>query len=700
MADENYSAPTTTAAREAEDPQTELREHLTPEHWTREIQVARKWFAKWHTLARSVERKYLLNQQEPERATMQGEFPLFWSNVETALAAAYGQIPKVSVDRQNLDAADDVARVAALIFERIFNYEADDLEASPYYVFQDCILDRLVAGLGTAWARYEFSSEQIPIEGVINPETGAPLSIEVITEERCPLDYVRWEDFLYSPCRRWQDKRWVARRIPMTRMELLKRFGEKGRNAPLSLKGSTNRAQKDDDPLRAQVEDQADVWEIWCGTTKWAYWYVFGADELLDAKEDPLKLKDFFPTRRPLMATHTSSAYLPRPDYIYAKSQYEELELIANRCTLLTQALKLVGVYDKSADGVQRMLNQAAMNQLIPVDNWAMFAEKGGIKGQVDWMPLEMVVTTLEYLTERKKTLSVEVFELLGISDIQRGMAATKETATTQRLKAQFGSARSARGSEEIARFVTDNYRMRAEIICRHWQPQTILTVSQIDKTPDAALAGQAIQLIKTDPTISMRLKISAENIAAPDWDLEKAQRVEFLGSLSSFIGAANPMVEKFPGTGPAMLQIVQWVAAGFKGGKQIEGVMDQALEGLKKDLATPKPPPPPTPEDKKQLAGAQAAHADAQKKFAEAMKILAEIGVSPLMAGQLPPQFDPAAPAGPAPGGMPPAAPSGGVPPNGQVSAPPGPAGASAPQPVTRPPQMPSGLPPIPGPQ
>ena len=702
---ENYTAPTTPQTSAAPGDPGELqeaqREHLTPEYWQREIAAAKKWMTKWHTLAKTVEKKYLLQSQDAATMSAHGEFPLFWSNVQTALSAMYGQIPKVSVDRANLDPKDDVARVASLMLERIFNYENDDLENSPYYVFQDCILDRLVPGIGVAWARYEFSSTQVPIEGVINPDTGQTLTIDVITEERCPLDYVRWEDFLYSPCRRWQEKRWVARRIPMTREELVKRFGQKGFSVPLSLKSSAGRQAKDDDPFRAATEEQAEVWEIWCGTTKWAYWYVAGINELLDAKQDPLQLKDYFPVRRPLMATTLTNAYLPRPDYVYAKSQYEELELIAARCSTLTHALKLVGVYDKSADGVQRMLNQASMNQLIPVDNWAMFAEKGGIKGQVDWMPLEMVVAALTYLTERKKTLSVEVFELLGVSDIQRGMASSKETATTQRLKAQFGSARSAKNSEEIARFVTDNYRMRAEIICRHWQPQTILTVSQIDKTPDAQLAQQAVALIKSDPTIAMRVKISADNISAPDWELEKAQRVDFLGSLSGFIAAASGMVEKFPTTAPTMLQIVQWVAAGFKGGKQIEGVMDSAIASLVQDLAKPKTPPPPTPEQQKQLAGAQSAHADAQKKYAEAMKLLAEIGFPPSFAQALPPQWSPAQPPqAQAPGG--PQPPQGGPPMQpGGAPLPPGAPGAagsmSAPMPpnVNRP-AVP--MPPLPG--
>jgi hypothetical protein len=489
----------------------------------------------------------------------------------------------------------------------------------------------------------------------------------------------------------------------MTVDALKKRFGDTAIGVPMALKSSAvTRASADDDPLRALTEDMADVWEIWCGTTRWAYWYVQGHDKLLDAKQDPLRLQDFFPVRRPLCATTLTKAYIPKPDYDYARSQYDELDLIATRTGMLTDALKLVGVYDKAAEGVQRLLNQAAMNQLIPVDNWAMFAEKGGIKGQVDWMPLDMVVSTLQYLVQRKQTLSQEVFELLGISDIQRGMAQTKETATTQRLKAQFGSARGARGSEEVARFVTDNYRMRAEIICKHWQPQTIMQVSQIDKTPDAQLAQQAIDLLKKDPSVAMRVKISADNVTAPDWELEKGQRVEFLQAISGFISAALPMTQQTPSAGPFLIQMLQWTAAGFKAGKQIEGVLDQALQAMQADKAKPPaPPPPPTPFDKKELAAAGEHIASGQKDFADAVKSLVELGIDPMMAAQqlqmygmqnakavaamtnAPPPGAPPAPGGGAPGGPPPpggppgmGAPPPGIPPGmgGAMPRPPGP--------------------------
>jgi hypothetical protein len=682
----------------------EQAEHATPEYWAKEIAASKKWLQKWHQRAKTIERKYLLAEQDANSNTRDtSRFPLFWSNVQTVLAAMYGQIPKVDVDRTNLDPGDDVARVAAIILERIFQFEADDLENSPYYVMQDCILDRLVAGMGVSWARYEFKSQDFTVGGVMDDQ-GAPLVIPIITEERAPIDYVRWSDFLFSPCKRWQERRWVARRVPMTADALKKRFGAAAEGVPMALKSSAvSRAASDDDPLRALTEDMADVWEIWCGTTKWAYWYVQGHDKLLDAKQDPLQLQDFFPVRRPLCATALTKAYIPKPDYDYARSQYDELDLIASRTGMLTEALKLVGVYDKAAEGVQRMLNQASMNQLIPVDNWAMFAEKGGIKGQVDWLPLDTVVAALGYLVQRKQTLSQEVFELLGISDIQRGMAATKETATTQRLKAQFGSARSARGTEEVARFVTDNYRMRAEIICKHWQPQTILYISQIDKTPDKALAAEAVKLLKSDPSVAMRVKISADNVTAPDWELEKGQRVEFLTAVTGFISAALPMVTQSPSAGPFVIQMLQWTASGFKAGKQIEGVLDQALQAMQADKAKPPPPPPPpTPFDKKEITAAEKNRASASKEFAEAVQTLVELGIDPMMAAQqlqmysmqnaqsvqgitTPPPPPQGSPGGAPPGGAPP----GGPPPGGPPGMPPG---------AGLPPNAPGPMPHLPG--
>ena len=41
--------------------------------------------------------------------------------------------------------------------------------------------------------------------------------------------------------------------------------------------------------------------------------------------------------------------------------------------------------------GIKRLIEETAINELIPVSNWAAFSEKGGVKGLVDWLPLDQI---------------------------------------------------------------------------------------------------------------------------------------------------------------------------------------------------------------------------------------------------------------------------------------------------------------------
>jgi hypothetical protein len=474
---------------------------------------------------------------------------------------------------------------------------------------------------------------------------------------------------------------------------LIERFGEQiAAQVPLKTGGAKGLAV--DDPMRQSPEPMGEVFEIWCKDHGGVvFWYTSGAPVILDYKPDPLQLVGFFPVARPLMATHLTNAFIPRSDYAMVQDQYEELHLLASRMKLLTSALKVVGVYNKQAEGVQRMLSQASMNQLIPVDNWAMFAESGGIKGSVDWFPMEMVVTTLNQMTERKQSLLQEIYEILGLSDIMRGQSVATETATAQNLKAQFGSARMQAIQTNLAAFLTSTTHIRAEIICRHWQPQTIIERSQIMQTPDAKLAMQAVQLLKDLPQTSLRLVITSDTIAAPDWQNEKQQRIDFLQAISQFIGMSMPLIQSTPGSGIFLIQMLQWAAAGFKAGKEIEGVLDQAVAALQQSMSVPKPPPPPTAGDIKDKASADKSIADAKYRNLESMAMLTQFGMQPQALGMIPPQVQQG------PGGQPPQPPPGqGGPPPGMQGPPPGmqgpPPGMQGPPPGMPPrgPGMPAG--------
>jgi hypothetical protein len=595
---------------------------MTPEalaeYWTKEVNAAKKWLDKFHVNGKKIEGIYLSEDQEASTALGKTHFNLFWSNVQVILAASYAKLPTVDVSRKFKDFEDDVSRVAGIMIQRIINSDTYDVSSNTDETFKNVLLDRFVPGMGQVWCRYDFKEVEQK-----NETTGE--MVPAIAEEMAPVDHVRWEDFLYSPCRTWAECRWGARKHYMDKERLEEKFGEKiAAQVKLSVKVSTKAEYED--PRKAVTQDQGVVYEIWDKDSKRLYWYSEGCPVILGYDDDPLKLNGFFPFPKPLVGTVTTKNFISRAEYIILQDQYAELEMVTRRLTILSEALRVVGAYDKEVGALSEMLTGTTTNKMVPVENWALFAEKGGIKGVVDWFPLEVVASTLEKLTVRKRELMQEIYEILGISDLMRGSTKASETATAQKLKAQFGGARVDTMQKSIAKFMSETMQLRAEIICKHWQPQSIIEKSHIMATPDAALAGPAVQLLKSQGNLNAKLEVLSETIAAPDWEAEKQQRTDFLQAISQFIGMSMPLIQAEPGSVPFLVKIIQWAAAGFQSGKTLEGVLDQALQSLQQSMSVPKPPPPPTPEDDKNAAQAKNYTADAAKK-------LFEMGVDPAMA-------------------------------------------------------------------
>ena len=88
------------------------------------------------------------------------------------------------------------------------------------------------------------------------------------------------------------------------------------------------------------------------------------------------------------------------------------------------------------------MLTEGVDNQLIPVDTWAAFAEKGGIKGVVDFLPLDVIIVVVEKLFNIRQQLIQDIYQITGLSDIIRGASNPRETLGAQKIKAQFASPR------------------------------------------------------------------------------------------------------------------------------------------------------------------------------------------------------------------------------------------------------------------
>jgi hypothetical protein len=619
------------------------------QRWNTEIQAAQQELGNFHKDANRITQRYL--DRRDAYAKDESKVNLFWSTMKVLLSMLYARPPKADVSRTFQDFEDDQARVAGLMLQRILNRGFDENVSVWDAAVRQGIEDWLIVGMGQIWLRYEVKTEPYIIPAEFDPLTGMEIvpeqEAERIVDEDAPVDYIYWEDFYYSPARTWPEVRWVARRVWMTKDQLVERFGEEiAKVVPMGTQ--VRKADVNDQSPKHDPWSKAEVFEIWCKENKKVYWYAKGSDVILDVKDDPLGLDGFFPCPKPLAANVTSSNFMPRADYIFAQDQFNELDEINTRITWLTRAAKVVGVYDKSADGVQRMFQQGSENNLIPVDNWALFAEKGGIKGQVDWAPIDMVTNCIERLRQYRQDKVMQIYEVLGISDVMRGSSRASETATAQQIKAQFGSTRIQLMQFYIADWISQALRIKAEIICKHWQPETIVKRSNIERTPDAMMAMDAIALLKDEHMAQYRVNVEADSMAALDWAAERDAAVQFMQGLGAFISQVAPMAQSVPQAAPVLLSLLQWSVSKFRVSQQIEGVLDQAIGALKQQgMPQPQPNPLQEAEVAEKQAGARERMAKAANTEMDARMKAAQMGIL-----QPQPQLPPAAPQMPPVGG------------------------------------------------
>jgi len=553
--------------------------------WQSEMNAAHSANKKWVKQGKRAVGKYLNDTHASTVDTF--KLNLFHSNIKTVKAMMFGKLPEITFSRTNEDYNDDPARVAGMMLERMLNADIGTPNDLYSQALRQNLEDRLLPGLGISRVRYEFDEEEVKVAPVIDQQTGRqlqPASTQTkITNERAPVDYVYWQDFCWSPARTWAEVRWIAFRTRMTRDQLIKRFGEKvGKQIPLTETKIDSEAEKEDPKQDALM--RAEVWEIWSKEDKDLYWWCKNFSSILDTKEDPLKLTGFFPIPEPMASNVSTTAYMPIPDFVMAQDLYNEIDVLETRISKITEAVRVVGVYDQSAEGVKRMLVEGVENDLIPVDNWAMFAEKGGLQGTIDWMPIQEIAQTLTYLIERRNDAKALLYEVTGISDIMRGAQASSGgpvSATERALEARFASVRVQELQDQFAKYATDLIRLRAEIVSKHFQPESIVQQSNMQNSPDQELIGPAIELIKGDQRLIWRIEVKPESVAMVDYAQLKEERTAYITALATFMQSSAPLVEMSPEAAPVLMEMLKWGLSGFKGSNEIEGVLDQAIKAM-----------------------------------------------------------------------------------------------------------------------
>src|SRR5215469_634285 len=584
----------------------------TPEgqqrRWVAEIQAAEREQLHWWNQGDRIVRRF--EDQRDAVEACDKKVNIFTTNVQIMLAALYDHAPCPEVRRKFDDPNDDVGRVAAQIVERAISQDLDEPPSNFSEVMKQAVMDWLVPGMGSVWLR-------LHVETTTQNDPTAQADFEVITEEEVIVEHVHWKDLLWSPCRTWEDRRWVARKVYMFKEQVIKRFGA-DKEKDVSYDIPTPKMGDPNDP-RHELFKRAAIYEIWDRQKREVWWINKGMLYPLDHRDDPLNLTMFEPMPKPLFALQSTSNVIPRPDYVMLQDQYRELDTINNRISLLVQACKVVGVYDRANQGVQRLMLEGFDNSLIPVDNWAMFAERGGLKGVLDWLPLETVVQAVNVLIQNREQVKQQIYELTGIADIIRGATKASETLGAQELKSRFASIRIQTRQEELARFATDIFRIKTEMMLKHMQMDTMLQRSGImymNEPPQ--LIQQAIDVIQDHKSFEWRINVLSDSMAQLDYAGEKQDRMELLTTVGGFLQQAVPAMAQEPDLIPIASALIKYCVASFRAGKEIESSLDQSIAQIQQTAqARAQQPPPPNPALVKAQADAQATGIKAQASIA-----------------------------------------------------------------------------------
>ena len=577
----------------------------TYQDWYNTIAQYERSYKTWEDRSDRIVKRY--RDDSRSRNNPNAKFNILWSNVQTITPAIFARLPRPDVSRRFKD-NDPIGRVASMILERALEYEIEHY-GDYNSAMKASVQDRLLGGRGTSWVRYEphitgGKTEDEPDDGfqitedIDEAETEGGIhreDQERIEYECAPCDYVYWKDFGHTIARTWEEVTAVWRKVYLGRPALVERFGEElGGRIPLDTKPETTKTFNE---KMGEGASEACIYEIWDKITGEVIWLSKSMGKILDTKPDPLKLENFWPCPKPMYSTITTDSLIPVPDFALYQDQARQLDTLADRIDGFIQALKVRGVYDASEPSLQRLFTEGENNTLLPIKNWGAFAEKQGMAGAINLVDIAPIAAALQSSYQAMDQVKTQIYEIMGIADIQRGQTDPNETLGAQIIKSNNASGRLKTMQHDVVNFATSLLSIKAQIICNHFTEDTIIKISGAMQLSDSdkQYIPQALALLKDEPAKNFRIEVTSDSMIYQDEQQEKQDRIEFLGAVSQFMQTALPTAMQAPELTPLLMEMLKFGVTAFKAGKGMEGLIDETAdkfrEQAKKMEGQPKPP-------------------------------------------------------------------------------------------------------------
>ena len=595
-----------------------------------ELDLANQHEAIWRRNAAALEDRYRAERGASGATTEGGgygwqnylsNFNIFYANTNLLKSTMFTKAPPPDV-RRRYKAEDDIAKATAEVLEGALTFVWDEgnVDAQLTMVTSDA----LIAGRGVPWVRYELETEdrQLDVEVVTNPETGEaeevfvdpetgePFESEVqfsrdgepmasvVLSERIEVDHVSWRDYRESAnARTWPEVWWVARRHMWTRREAREELGNRRAERLQYTQDDTSEVgmsdhggDVDDGNRPAGVAGRqrsqlmkAEVWELWDRDARDRVWISRGVDDILRNDGDPFQLTGFYPLPKPVQTVETTNTRIPVPEFDLYRDQADELNEVASRRRSLIRSIRAVALIDGAQQGLPD-LSAAKDGDLVPI--LRPQASDKSLREAIEWWPIEQAAQVVSILGQRMQELRDEIFEIIRLSDLTRGVSKASETATAQRIKGSFGQFALAERAGLMSGTVRELMRIMAELMSELVAPETLQLWSGQEVDP------KVMEVLRSDGLRKVRIDVETAETAAADVDQRKRDGVEWLTAVAGAMQQLLPLIQIVPAAGPFVAEAIKATARPFKFGRTFEEQLDAMTEAMSQP-----PPPPEEPE-------------------------------------------------------------------------------------------------------
>jgi hypothetical protein len=465
--------------------------------------------------------------------------PLYWSVVGVEHVGVYSNQPVPDVRPRN-EPQNPLFRSIATAIRRglAFCIDHPSFDKSMHRSIDDF----LAMGLGTLRIKIDsdmseetmeepiMGEEQTP-QGVMQVQVGTrPKVIEKVGDQVIRWEYVPWARFGYEPCNDMEHCGWIYFRHRMTMLQIKKRFGR-------TISASKDESDRQGDPNNWKSTTH-DIYEIWDKNKKEVVFMAKGESELIEVREDPLELIDFWCIPDAMMTNLPSEELIPQADYDYIEHYDRELNRLQERRASILEQIKASGAYDAGIPELKGIL-ELDDGEMLPIQNMlARMQSAGGSKEFMWFQPIIEKLQALEIISQQIQLVKAQVDEILGISDIVRGVTKASETATAQEIKGRWVGVRLTRKRETVIYTVKQMMRMMAQLLVSHITPENLQRITQMQITEEM------LGIMQDDMMMQYIIDIESDSTVAKDENAEKESYQAMLTAVGQFAQAVMPMVQ------------------------------------------------------------------------------------------------------------------------------------------------------------